>query len=101
MNIYNFEDYINETILDRGYQYYIRGNIIETYNRGENEYIFKVQGSDDYEVIVKLDDNGEILHSECDCPYDFGPICKHQVAAYYKLLEIFKSRYRLECAKKH
>ncbi|MGB9813896.1 MAG: SWIM zinc finger family protein [Thermovenabulum sp.] len=92
MNIYNFEDYINETILDRGYRYYIGGNIIETYNRGENEYIFKVQGSDDYEVIVKLDDNREILHSECDCPYDFGPICKHQVAAYYKLLEIFNNQ---------
>ncbi|AIS52840.1 SWIM zinc finger domain-containing protein [Thermoanaerobacter kivui] len=92
MNIYNFEDYINETILDRGYDYYIGGNIIETYNQGDNEYIFKVQGSDDYEVIVKLDDNGEILYSECDCPYDFGPICKHQVAAFYKLLEIFNNQ---------
>ncbi|WP_244262203.1 SWIM zinc finger family protein [Thermoanaerobacter wiegelii] len=89
MTIYDFEDYIDEIILDRGYDYYVGGNIIDLYNHGKNEYIFKIQGSDDYEVMVKLDDNGEILYSECNCPYDYGPVCKHQVAAFYKLVEIF------------
>lgn len=92
MTIYDFEDYIDEIILDRGYDYYVGGNIIDIYNPGKNEYIFKIQGNDDYEVIVKLDDNGEILYSECNCPYDYGPVCKHQVAAFYKLLEIFSSQ---------
>lgn len=92
MTIYDFEDYIDEIILDRGYDYYVGGNIINLYNPGKNEYILKIQGSDDYEVMVKLDDNGEILYSECNCPYDYGPICKHQVAAFYKLLEIFSSQ---------
>jgi len=35
-----FENHINKTILDRGYDYYNEGNIIETYNQGDNEYIF-------------------------------------------------------------
>ncbi|WP_454054849.1 SWIM zinc finger family protein [Clostridium sp. Marseille-Q7071] len=72
MNINNFENHINKTILDRGYVYYSEGNITETYNKGENEYIFQVQGSEDYEVVVKINNNGEILYSDCDCPYDFG-----------------------------
>jgi len=91
MNINNFQNYINKTILDRGYDYYIEGNIVETYHQGDNEYILQVQGSEDYEVVVKIDDQGEIIYSECDCPYDFGPICKHQVAAYFELFEIINS----------
>lgn len=92
MNINNFEKHINKTILDRGYDYYNEGNIVEIYNQGDNEYIFQVQGSEDYQVTVKIDENGEILYSNCDCPYDFGPICKHQVAAYFQLLEIINSK---------
>lgn len=88
MNINNFEEYINETILDRGYDYYIEGNIVEACVQGDNEYIFRVQGSEEYEVKVSVDKNGDIIYSDCDCPYDFGPICKHQVATYYELYNI-------------
>lgn len=100
MNINNFEKHINKTILDRGYDYYNEGNITETYNQGNNEYIFEVQGSDEYEVVVTIGEDGEILHSSCDCPYDFGPICKHQVAAYFQLFEILNSEDNSKNAKK-
>lgn len=70
MNINKFENHINKTILDRGYDYYIDGKIVETYSRWDNEYIFQVQGSEDYEVAVKIDNQGEIIYSECDCPYE-------------------------------
>lgn len=92
MNINDFENHINQTILDRGYDYYRDGNVIEIYNQGDNAYIFTVQGTEDYEVIVKLDDQGEIIGSYCDCPYDFGPICKHQAAAYYVLSDIIDGK---------
>lgn len=92
MNISNFENHINKTILDRGYDYYIEGNIIDTYCQDDNIYVFEVEGSEDYEVVVKIDENGEILYSECDCPYDFGPICKHQVAAFFELFEIYNKK---------
>ncbi|MGO5066820.1 SWIM zinc finger family protein [Clostridium sp. LCP25S3_F8] len=91
MNINDFQEYINDTILDRGYGYYIAGNIIEVSKWSDNEYIFQIEGTEDYQVIVNINDNGEILDSSCDCPYDFGPICKHEVAAYFKLDEILNS----------
>lgn len=87
MNINNFKEYIDKTILKRGYDYYTDGNILDTCNEGDNTYTFEVQGSEDYQVVVQLDDNGEIIYSECNCPYDFGPICKHEVAAYFELAE--------------
>ncbi len=92
MNVNNFENHINKTILDRGYIYYMDGNILETTKQGDNEYIFLVEGSEDYQVVINIDEQGEIIYSECDCPYDFGPICKHQVAAYYELLEVFSNK---------
>ncbi|MBS4200542.1 hypothetical protein KHA93_12965 [Bacillus sp. FJAT-49732] len=92
MNLNNFTAQINKTILDRGYDYYLEGNIIETYTHGNDEYVFIVEGSDDYEVVIKLEEDGEIIYSNCDCPFDFGPICKHQVAAYFELLELINSK---------
>ncbi|TQR21254.1 SWIM zinc finger family protein [Psychrobacillus vulpis] len=89
MNIKKFKDNVDKTILKRGYDYYNEGNIIETYSQRDNQYIFLVKGSDDYEVVVKKDEDGEILYSHCDCPFDFGPVCKHQAAVYFKLFEIF------------
>lgn len=100
MNISNFKEYIDKTILKRGYDYYTDGNIIDTYNEGDDTYIFEVEGSEDYQVVVKLDDNGEIIYSECNCPYDFGPICKHEAAAYFELSENIHTVINNEKAKK-
>ncbi|MDZ5473296.1 hypothetical protein SM124_16380 [Bacillus sp. 31A1R] len=85
MNINNFKNYIDKTIFDRGYSYYLEGNVVDAFEKGENEYIFYIEGTDDYEVLVEIEDGGDILHSECDCPYDFGPVCKHEVAAFFQL----------------
>lgn len=87
MNINNFKEYVDKTILKRGYDYYTDGNIVDTCKEGDNTYTFEVQGSEDYQVVVQLDYNGEIIYSECNCPYDFSPICKHEVAVYFQLAE--------------
>lgn len=83
MNIDDFEDYIDRKILNRGYDYYIEGHICSCHKEKPGTYIFDVAGSDDYEVSVELKDNYEIKSSYCDCPYDFGPICKHEAAVFY------------------
>lgn len=88
MDINDFKEYIDRTILKRGYDYYIEGNVDDEYITTANEYVFQVQGSENYEVTIKLDNEEEIIYSYCDCPYDFGPICKHEVASYFKLQEI-------------
>ncbi|MFB9989498.1 SWIM zinc finger family protein [Bacillus benzoevorans] len=90
MNINNFKNHVDEVILDRGHDYYIDGKIVDSYEQGNNEYVFSIEGREYYEVIVKIDENGEILSSFCDCPYDFGLICKHEVAAYYELFDMLK-----------
>ncbi|MEG1009478.1 MAG: hypothetical protein RSF67_06690 [Clostridia bacterium] len=100
MNIDNFKDHIDEKILNRGYDYYIDGNIIEVYTEDELEYIFQIQGSEDYEVVVNINKNKEIISSICDCPYDFGPICKHQVAAYFELKSTLNETKKKKVAKK-
>jgi uncharacterized Zn finger protein len=78
MNINDFEEHIGKTILDRGYDYYNNGNIVELHKKGNSEYVFIVEGSEKYRVDIKVDEGGDILYSNCDCPYDFGPVCKHQ-----------------------
>jgi len=88
VNINNFQKYINQTILGRGYDYYMRGYVDEEYVRKGNTYIFLVEGSEVYEVSVELDESVEIIHAKCDCPYDLGPICKHEAAVFFQLAEI-------------
>lgn len=88
MNINNFQKYINQTILGRGYDYYMGGQVDEEYVHKGNTYIFLVEGTEVYEVAVELDKSGEIIHAECDCPYDLGPICKHEAAVFFQLAEI-------------
>lgn len=87
MNLHNLEKSISQVIIDRGYDYYLNGHVTETSFNGVDEYHFLVEGSENYNVIVTLGSNDDILFSQCDCPFDFGPICKHQVAAYFELIE--------------
>jgi hypothetical protein len=91
MNINNFETQIDKTILDRGYTYYKDGYIKEIFLKDKNNYFFVIEGSYNYNICVKIDNDGKIIDTKCDCPYDFGPICKHQVAAYFKLHELLNS----------
>lgn len=60
MNIYHFEDDLTDAISDKGYDYYLDDLVVDVYHQGDREYIIQVEGSDDYEVVVKLDENGEI-----------------------------------------
>ncbi|MGL4522172.1 MAG: SWIM zinc finger family protein, partial [Bacilli bacterium] len=87
MNISNFQQYVDRTIVGRGVDCFHSGCIIDFEMNRKNEYIFQIEGSYEYEVVVKLDEVGEIVFTTCDCPYTYGPICKHQVAALLQLCE--------------
>lgn len=43
-----------------------------------------VKGTDNYTVRLRLE-KGVITSHVCDCPYDFGPVCKHAVAVLFHL----------------
>ena len=85
MNVNDFETYLDEEILARGLAYYQSGNVVSLEYDEDDGWIADVEGSDDYTVTVSLSDKGEILDTECDCPYDWGEYCKHQAAVFYAL----------------
>lgn len=85
MNLKNFEEYFDTRILKRGQNYYRDGAVLSIEKVAENEYAADVEGSEIYEVMVEMDDGGEIYDIDCDCPYDMGDYCKHEAAVLYAL----------------
>ncbi len=66
---------------ERGERYYASGSVLDAERRG-NTLVAHVQGSQyqPYRVTVTLGSAG-IETTACTCPYDWGGICKHTVAA--------------------
>jgi len=78
---------IPKAILERGKDYYKRGRVI-TYRETQKALMLwhvsaRVLGTSSYSVVLRLDvddDGGLRFEGSCDCPYDWGDTCKHQVA---------------------
>ncbi len=85
MNLQNFEKQINNVIVARGYDYYVNNCVISVKEVEKNFYVVTVEGSNLYKVEVELDDQEAITASQCDCPYDRGEYCKHQVSAFFAI----------------
>lgn len=82
--ISEFEQYIDETILQRGFRYFEKGLVVNVDEVSPNEFESKVLGSDLYHVKLTID-NGLVTRQLCDCPYDMGPVCKHVVAVLFHI----------------
>ncbi len=80
MRINSFEDKIEKKILSRGTLYFAGGAIDELWREPGGNYCAVVDGTEPYEVMVFVDEDGEIGAHSCDCPYDWGEFCKHEVA---------------------
>lgn len=85
MNLNNFMLHIDPVIVDRGEDYYAEGNVSGVICVDVGRYRAFVRGSDIYDVNVIVGPHGDITHSECSCPYEGGPFCKHEVAVFYSL----------------
>jgi len=74
-------DQADGKVLARGKVLYAQGCVVRLSQADEGEFEAKVLGSegDPYEVYITMKD-GEIEDYGCDCPYDWGPVCKHLVA---------------------
>ncbi|MBW6492422.1 MAG: hypothetical protein K0B15_14660 [Lentimicrobium sp.] len=79
-----FEQFINETILKRGLQYFKKGHVNDPEEIEPGEYEAIVEGSEDYTVRIKIK-NDVIIENVCTCPYDMGPVCKHVAALIFYL----------------
>ena len=78
---------------DRGREYYEDGAVLTVSCRGEDLFA-EVQGSEHrpYQVHISLR-SGVFQDAGCSCPYDWGGICKHVVAA---LLECIHHQDRIQ-----
>ena len=86
MHLANFETEINITILQRGRSYYDDGAVTDFQDMENGQYFAIVEGNEDYEVDLRLAQDGEVLNYSCTCPYD-GEICKHVIAVLYQIKE--------------
>lgn len=77
-----FEEQIDEVVLDRGLEYFELGCVKEVKPLNTYDYEAIVEGSEDYYVDLTIK-NGVVKQYLCDCPYDYGPVCKHVVAVLY------------------
>ncbi|MBI9066992.1 MAG: SWIM zinc finger family protein [Salinivirgaceae bacterium] len=80
MNLNNFEEQVNKTILERGINYFESGYITHLQKLNSGEWLADVEGNYGYyNINVKLDNKNNIDYFHCNCPYD-GNICKHVLA---------------------
>lgn len=84
LTLENFEQQIDQTILKRGLDYFKKGYVTEVEDLGGGDYEATVEGSETYTVRLHIDGN-EVTEYECDCPYDWGAVCKHTVAVLFYL----------------
>lgn len=80
----SFEQYIDENILKRGYQYFKKGLVHEPEELIKGEYETIVEGTEPYTVNLTIK-NDVVTEYVCNCPYEMGPICKHVAAVIFYL----------------
>lgn len=80
MYIADFESVIEAKIFARGKKYFTDGLVADIWMPTQNCYHAVVEGGTPYDVELHLGQSGEILQHYCDCPYDWGEYCKHEVA---------------------
>jgi uncharacterized Zn finger protein len=59
--------------------------VTEIWSEGTHHYRAVVEGSIPYDVEFRLGAGGDILRHSCDCPYDWGEYCKHEVAVMFAI----------------
>jgi len=74
--------------LQGGYDCYDNDCVISVEETEDNIYEAEVEGTELYTVEVELDDKANIIDTQCDCPYDMGEYCKHQVAVFVALRDM-------------
>jgi len=70
----------DKAIYDRGRSYFRNGHVISFEEIQPGEYEAIVEGTEDYIVNLTVIDNN-LEDCSCTCPYDYGSVCKHIVAA--------------------
>lgn len=86
IGIQRFLDDIDPKILARGEDYCHSGQV-ENVEWDGSHVTAEVSGSEaePYLVEIDFDEGGEVEAWDCDCPYDWGPVCKHTAAVLFAI----------------
>jgi len=77
-----WKNFFDNHILERGYIYYMNGEVHDV-EASDEDITGIVSGSSDYEVTILLH-KGQIKEMFCDCPFALrGNACKHMAAVLY------------------
>ncbi|MCM3728105.1 SWIM zinc finger family protein [Neobacillus cucumis] len=94
MKLSNFEQWIEDKVLERGQGYFKKGKILNLTTSDEIQYTALVDGSKVYRVNIYI--NGDVVvNAYCDCPYDLNKYCKHKAAVLYALRDKRPERHDL------
>ncbi|ULJ70023.1 hypothetical protein MIS45_04115 [Wielerella bovis] len=74
-------------IAQRGYAYFQQNKVKNIIKINENHFSASVHGSENYNCEIQLNAQGDWKNGTCDCPYDWGDVCKHQAALWYAIQE--------------
>lgn len=91
MNLNNFNRIVNPVIIQRGALIHEEERFSDFEKCGDT-YTMTAHGTEDYEVSVTVENDGNVVDFDCDCPYHQGPVCKHVVALLFTIIEKRGSR---------
>jgi hypothetical protein len=81
-----FNKNTRQLVLYRGMRYFEEQRMKQVSNH-DHTYVYEVKGEvNKYEVVINVAQDDTIVFSSCTCPYEDGGFCKHQVAAYFDIL---------------
>ncbi|MGH7801155.1 MAG: hypothetical protein ACREOW_11110 [Thermodesulfobacteriota bacterium] len=82
----NFESVIDHAVVKRGRQYWQHGLVQELEEIEDGKWTAQAEGTQVYEVRISISDD-TVTDYNCTCPYNLGPVCKHEVAMLYAIQE--------------
>lgn len=84
----DLEALVPRKIFERGSAYYYEDNAVGHISRTGDVFKAKVEGTETYrvELTIRL---GKPPKIHCDCPYDYGDVCKHGIALGLAVLDWF------------
>jgi hypothetical protein len=88
--------YTSGAVASRGQKLYKNDKVIfEEYTEKNDSWRFTVLGSKKYQVLIK-GVNSQNIETSCTCPFDWGSICKHAVAALLFVSDNLGNQYMLQ-----
>lgn len=85
--IHDLADLVPRKIFDRGEAYYTEYDAVGRIKQTGNTYKAKVRGTETYHVELTVLPSGP-PDIGCDCPYNYGPVCKHGIALGLAVLDL-------------